>query len=116
MFKVKKLFRIFLRWFYSVLPGYSTFVVEEELPKKLKKRALYVVQEDGYVEFAAMLCPCGCGKILYMNLLTDERPCWRVKIHKNNTASLHPSVNRQKGCCSHFWFKKGRVVWCDDAE
>ncbi|MGE0628562.1 MAG: DUF6527 family protein, partial [Hyphomicrobiaceae bacterium] len=93
-------------------PPYKTLTVEADLPKPLRRRTLYVVQEDGYEEQAAMLCPCGCGKTLHMNLLTDERPCWRLTRHDDGTATLHPSVWRKKDCGSHFWFRRGRVQWC----
>ena len=91
---------------------YRTLVVDTSLPKQLKSRYLYVVQEDGFEEQAAMLCPCGCGRTLHMNLLPDDRPCWRLTKHGDGTATLHPSVWRQKDCGSHFWLRKGRVIWC----
>ena len=78
----------------------------------LRERTLYVVQEDGFVEQAAMLCPCGCGRVLHMNLIPDERPCWNLTRHADGTATLHPSVWRKKDCGSHFWFQRGRVQWC----
>jgi len=81
---------------------YKTVVLEEALPKELRRKTLYIVQEDDYQEQAAMICPCGCGAILHMNLLPDERPCWRVTQHADGTASLHPSVWRKKDCKSHF--------------
>lgn len=90
----------------------QTIVVQEDLPPVLEERVLYVVEEDGYQEQAAMICPCGCGSTLHMNLLRDERPCWAVTLHPNGTASLHPSVWRKKECGSHFWYRKGRVRWC----
>ena len=92
-------------------PPYRTEIVIEQLPTQLRKRVLYIVEEDGYQEQAAMLCPCGCGKVLHMNLLPDERPCWRLTRHEGSTSSLHPSVWRQKDCGSHFWFRRGRVIW-----
>jgi hypothetical protein len=58
-----------------LVPSYGTRLVEDYLPKKLKKRMLYIVQDDGFLEQAAMLCPCGCNRILHMNLLPDEHPC-----------------------------------------
>jgi hypothetical protein len=67
----------------------------------------YVVQEDGFEEQAAMLCPCGCRRVLQMNLLRDERPYWHLTRHEDNTTSL------QRG--SHFWFRRGRVEWCRGA-
>lgn len=97
------------RW---LVPPYRTQLVEGDLPKVLQRRTLYVVQEDGFLEQAAIICPCGCKRILQMNLLTDERPCWRVTRHEDGTATLHPSIWRQKDCGSHFWFRRGRVQWC----
>ncbi len=93
-----------------VLP-YRTVVVEANLPAVLKKRTFYIVQEDGFEEQAAMLCPCGRKHILHMNLLPDERPRWRVTRHADGTATLHPSIWRKKDCRSHFWFRRGRVIW-----
>jgi len=99
-------------WFVS---PYRTIVVEDSLPTVLKRRALYVVQEDGFEEQAAMICPCGCRRVLHMNLLPDERPCWTLTRHDDGTATLFPSVWRKKDCGSHFWFRRGRVRWCIDA-
>ena len=95
---------------------YRARIIEENLPKKLKRRVLYVVQEDGILEQAAMICPCGCGEVLHMNLLPDERPCWTLTQHKNRTVSLHPSVWRKKKCGSHFFLRDGRIQWCTAAE
>jgi len=99
---------LFRRW---TDPPYRTMSVDEYLPKTLKRRTLYVVREDEIDEQAAMLCPCGCGRTLHMNLLPDERPCWKVTRHDDGTASLHPSVWRKKDCGSHFWFRRGRIQW-----
>lgn len=85
--------------------------VDGELPKPLKSRTLYVIKDDGLPWSAAMICPCGCGTKLEMNLLTDERPCWKYSAGKDGRASLHPSVWRKIGCKSHFWLRKGRIVW-----
>lgn len=98
------------RWF---VPPYRTELVEDTLPKQLDRKTLYVVEDDGFQEQAAMLCPCGCKRILHMNLLPDERPCWKIIQHKDGTSTLHPSVWRQKDCGSHFWFRNGRVIWCN---
>lgn len=107
---IKRVWQNVRGWFE---PPFRTVVLEESLPSRLKRRTLYVVQEDGYREQAAMLCPCGCGRVLHMNLLPDERPCWTLTMHGNGTATLHPSVWRKKDCGSHFWFRNGRVLWCN---
>jgi hypothetical protein len=94
-----------------LLPRYRTVWVEDILPKNLERRALYIINEDGLLEQAAMLCPCGCGRVLHMNLLPDDRPCWHLTQHRDGTATLYPSVWRQRDCGSHFWFRRGRVQW-----
>jgi len=93
-------------------PPYRTIIVQDSLPGKLHRRRLYIVEEDGFQEQAALVCPCGCKQILHLNLLTDERPCWQVKQHQDGTATLQPSVWRRKGCRSHFWLRSGRITWC----
>lgn len=92
---------------------YRARFVDERLPKRLKRRMLYIVQEDGFQEYAAMVCPCGCGDVLHMNLLPDERPCWTFTRHENETASLHPSVWRTKNCGAHFFLRRGEIQWCN---
>lgn len=96
---------------FYINPAYKTCYIHDMPTNHLKRRTIYVIEEDGYLEQAVMLCPCGCGNILHMNLITDERPCWSLKKNKNNSISLHPSVWRKKGCCSHFWFRGGKVYW-----
>ena len=98
-------------WFDWRHPPYRTQVVSDNLPAHLIDHVLYVVEEDGYQEQAAMLCPCGCGRTLHMNLLPDERPCWVLTRHDDGTSTLNPSVWRQKDCRSHFWFRRGRIIW-----
>ena len=87
-------------------------VVQASLPAQLLRRTIYIVCEDGFDEQVALLCPCGCGRVLQMNLLPDERPCWRVMRNADGTVTLHPSVWRTKGCGSHFWLRNGRIWWC----
>ena len=93
---------------------YRTIMVDEALPATLAADTLYVVDDDGFLEQAAMLCPCGCQRTLHMNLLPDERPCWRLTQHADDTATLFPSVWRKKDCGSHFWFRRGQIHWCND--
>lgn len=108
----------FLAWIIALLRSwldrpYKTIAVQI-LPETLRKKVLYVVEEDGFKEQAAMLCP-KCGNhILHMNLLPDERPCWDATQHEDGTLTLHPSVWRQKDCRVHFWFQRGRVRWVED--
>lgn len=98
------------RWF---VPPYQTMVVEESLPERLLRHTVYIVREDGFDEQVALLCPCGCGRALHMNLLPDERPCWQMVRHLDGTVTLYPSVWRKLDCGSHFWLRNGRIQWCE---
>ena len=102
---------LWAKWFS---PTYGTETVEDELPADLHPCTLYLLRDDGFLEQAAMMCPCGCSNIIHLNLLPDERPCWRVTEHDDGTATLYPSIWRKKDCRSHFWFRKGRIIWCAD--
>lgn len=84
----------------------------EELSDELDGDILYVIGENGHWWFAAVRCPCGCDAILHMNLLPDARPRWKLTLHYDKTATLHPSVWRTKDCRSHFFIRKGRIEWC----
>ena len=106
---VRRIWEQLYCWF---IPPYRTVLVEEALPDRLGRRTLYIVQEDGFYEQAALLCPCGCQRVLHMNLLPDERPCWHLTRHIDGTTTLYPSVWRKNDCGSHFWFRRGRVQWC----
>lgn len=95
-------------------PQFHPIFIEEEIPDNPKNKILYIVTENRNPWSAAMVCPCGCGAILHLNLLPDERPVWQFTHHQNNTVSLSPSVWRKTGCHSHFWFREGRVYWTSD--
>lgn len=106
----------FGRWIFGRLPWwrpkvYATQYVTE-LPRRPKPRVLYVVVEDGFLEFVSMVCPCGCKQLLHMNLLPDERPCWMLTEKSDGTTTLYPSVWRKRGCRAHFWFRDSTVRWC----
>jgi hypothetical protein len=91
---------------------YLVRVAEGRLPKLIAPQTVYVLREDGDDWQASMRCPCGCGSIIELNLLTDERPCWRATIEHDKTLTLKPSVWRHVGCRSHFVMRRGRIVWC----
>jgi len=100
-------------WTFSRFsPPYTVTVVEDHLPDNMDKKSLYVVVDDGYIEQVAMICPCGCRNILHMNMLPDERPCWSLTENPDGSRTLHPSIWRQKGCFSHFWFRNNKILWC----
>jgi len=61
---------------------------------------------------AAMNCPCGCGEHIHLSLLENESPHWRYIRHDDDTVSFSPSIQRTKGCMSHFHLLNGRIEWC----
>lgn len=83
----------------------------EEFPDQLKPSTVYVAGEERYPWAAAMLCPCGCGDVIELNLLEDASPCWMVRQNTDNTITLIPSVWRTRGCRSHFLIRNSRVDW-----
>jgi Family of unknown function (DUF6527) len=93
-------------------PNLYRSVRAEDLPDRLSPLRVYLAGEGDNLWAAAMVCPCGCGEVIELNLLTQARPCWSVQEHGDGTVSLVPSVWRQKGCKSHFVLRHGRINWC----
>ena len=87
-------------------------VYSDELPDELETDCVYLVGENGFLWSAALLCPCGCGAVVQLNLLPDAEPCWRVDQHGDDTITLAPSVWSRKGCGSHYFLRRGFVKWC----
>ena len=82
------------------------------LPLRLVPGKLYVVGENALSRAIAMQCPCGCGGNIHMNLLPNARPSWQVTHHSDGTVSLHPTIQSQSGCGSHFFVRRSRVyLW-----
>lgn len=89
-----------------------TFEYVEDLPDTLQPLKLYLAGSEQSPWAAAMVCPCGCKARIELNLLQAARPCWTAITHADGTATLRPSVWRQKGCESHFFLRNGLVEWC----
>jgi hypothetical protein len=84
----------------------------DEFPEKLERAKVYLAGEGDNLWAASMICPCGCGEVIELNLLKQARPCWSAQEHSDGTVTLAPSVWRQKGCRSHFFVRHGRIDWC----
>ncbi len=104
------------RLFYrsrSVHPYRAIYIEDDQqLPKQLSICTVYIIGVPGNEWLAEMLCPCGCGETLFLNLLQDEMPNWKWRVNTDGTVTLSPSVWRQVGCKSHFFLKKGMIQWC----
>ncbi len=110
MMRLARMVKKIWAWLTCRPAQYCTTEVEE-LPDQLQSKILYVAGENEHLWFAAMTCPCGCGETLSLGLMRNQRPCWTVTRHGDGTASLHPSVSRKVGCKSHFWLKRGKIIW-----
>lgn len=106
---------VFWRWLFPIpgdMPWKTRWVEDFPDEDEYQPQVVYVVGEDDELWFVAMLCPCNCGKVLFMSLLEKDHPRWSLQDHQDGTVSLSPSVWRQVGCGSHFFLKKGLIQWC----
>lgn len=62
------------------------------------------------LKWARLLCPCGCGEVLALNLMDGHSPRWTVATSSEGTVSIHPSIDATK-CGAHFWIRDGRITW-----
>lgn len=106
---MKKLNQIWLKVKELISPIYRVIEVVD-LPQKIEPSTLYIAGEGPYRWFVALLCPCGCGEIIQLNVRDDSHPNWRI-IERKGRVSLEPSIWRLKGCRSHFFFRNGRIKW-----
>jgi len=94
-------------------PARSVIVVEgDTLPSVLPRRNLVLAQEDGENWCVGMRCPCGCDEVIELLVVPEGKPRWEILIDYRRRPTLHPSIWRSAGCQSHFWIRKGRVIWC----
>lgn len=82
-----------------------------DVPDAPAPRTLYIVGERDNAWFAVLCCPCGCGALVQLPLVHNCTPQWRFSLHWTGTFSLEPSVRRTTGCRSHFFLRRGRIVW-----
>lgn len=67
----------------------------------------------GYNKWAHLICPCGCNEIINLSLMKSHNPHWYLKIDNFSRPTLYPSIWKKDGCESHFWIKKGKLIWCE---
>lgn len=92
----------------------AAFVDERPETDEMTPFILYIVGDPSAPFCAALLCPCGCGEPLFMSLVEDDEPRWRVKVYADGTPTMTPSIWRVVGCRSHFFLFWGRVRWVRD--
>lgn len=100
------LFRLWYRFRYRKL---SVSIVDD-IPDQVTPGCLYLVGDVDDYWASTMLCPCGCGDTITLNLI-GPHPVWSATTVQSGKVSLHPSVHRQTGCRSHFWIRDSIVIW-----
>ena len=91
-------------------PGFATETVDD-MPDVLTPQRVYLVGDQSLPWSAALLCPCGCGVTIQLSLVSGDSPSWRARRHFSGSITLHPSIWRKKDCRSHFFLRRGRIVW-----
>lgn len=81
----------------------------------IKENEFIAVIHENTPFWAMFKCPCGCGTVISLSLQRTHKPSWVVEKSKYGRPTLYPSVWQNKGCCSHFWIKDGRVHWCNNS-
>lgn len=93
-----------------VLPARKLIVVEDEMPSKLPRRSLLLLRDSGEDWSVTMRCPCGCGENIELALIPEAKPRWELSLEQG-IPTLKPSVWKRDGCYSHFFLRRGRVIW-----
>jgi hypothetical protein len=62
-------------------------------------------------KWAHFKCPCGCKDVVSLSLMKTHGPNWILRVSAFGQPTLYPSVWKKDGCESHFWIRKGNVIW-----
>ncbi|WP_454667585.1 DUF6527 family protein [Acinetobacter calcoaceticus] len=104
------------KWFYQTLDHFllrKIMIVEgDALPTQMPFRAIVLAIEEDETWCIGLKCPCGCGFTIELPTIIEAKPRWNYQIDKQKNISVYPSVYLQKGCKSHFWIKRGKIIWC----
>lgn len=109
--------RTFFLWILRLLGLERRYQIAfvDEAPEALRKMTLYVIGGE-HPWSVALDCPCGCGAAIHLSLLKHERPSWSLNVAKDGWPTLSPSVWRTTDCRSHFFLRKGVIVWCGPSD
>lgn len=91
-------------------------VVDQPLLDEVETNIVYYIGDKDWKWLLMFQCPCGCDDIIYLSLLEKSKQNWSIEGMNNNIFSIHPSINRQVGCRSHFFITHNEVRWCERLE
>lgn len=103
-------------WSYKKFQYKVEIVPDNPNPDTLNDNIVYVVGGKKYTKWAYLKCPCGCNDTIMLSLDRKKDPSWSVKQDKLGQATIFPSINKLDGCRSHFFIKKGRLIWVHHSE
>lgn len=101
----------YFQWKFGKFQYRTKLVSDNPKPEEVEINIVYVVGGRNYVKWAYLRCPDNCGEIIMLNLSEKIKPLWRVKQDKKGRVTIHPSIHKLDGCKSHFWIKKGNLIW-----
>ncbi len=109
IFWLKSTFERLAAWWrgdLKVVPGEG-----DTLPARIQRQRLIHMMEAGESWSVGFHCPCGCGDVIELLLLSTVNPHWTLSVDRLDRPTLHPSVWKSTGCRSHFWVKNGQIIW-----
>ena len=92
---------------------FSATIELEKTPlnSSISERDFIVVNYQEVPRWALLRCPCGCGTVISLPLVSPHKPRWSVYVNEKGLPSLFPSVWQNTGCKSHFVIRSGHVIW-----
>lgn len=100
-------------WFRTLLDPKASYkhVWCEDPPEMPEPGLVYLIGDRPHPWSAAFICPCGCNELISLSLIPKDSPRWTYHVSSSDPITLSPSVWRTRGCRSHFFIRKGRVLW-----
>jgi hypothetical protein len=72
-----------------------------------------LVADGPRLKWAVLICPCGCGERIHVNLMRTQHPSWSIEFGEDEKVTFRPSLWRGAATCgSHFILQHGQVHWC----
>lgn len=105
--------REYIFWWFGKFQYRSKVLPDNPISENIQSDIVYIVGGEDYVKWAYFKCPDGCGDTIMLSLSPNKRPSWKIKQDGRGRVSLYPSINKQDGCKSHFWLKKGKIKWAE---
>ena len=90
-------------WYRDVpYPTVRTVRNQAEAVAEVAAGTIVIISPQGSPKSIKMLCPCGCGELLTIQLVRASGKSWSLVRGTRGEVSLYPSVWRDFGCESHF--------------